>query len=58
MSAKTEDDLDTMPEAELALPEQALPGGLSNLWAIREHQDRLLLRIEEEQREIDRKSVV
>ena len=54
MSAKTEDDLDTMPEAELALPEQALPGGLSNLWAIRERQDRLLLRIEEEQREIDK----
>ena len=55
MSTKTEDDLDIMAEAELlALPEQALPGGLSNLWAIRERQDRLLLRIEEEQREIDK----
>ena len=55
MSARTEDDLDTIPEAALlALPEQALPGGLSNLWAIRERQDRLLLRIEEEQREIDK----
>jgi hypothetical protein len=55
MPAKTEDDLDTMAEAELlALPSQALPGGLSHLWAIRERQDRLLLRIEEEQREIDK----
>jgi hypothetical protein len=36
MSDKTEDDLDTMPEAELlALPSQALPGWLSRLWAIR-----------------------
>jgi hypothetical protein len=36
MSAKTEDDPDKMPEAELlALPEQALPGGLSHLWANR-----------------------
>src|ERR1039458_7598384 len=55
MSARTEDDLNTIPEAALlALPEQALPGGLSHLWAIRERQDRLLLRIEEEQREIDK----
>jgi hypothetical protein len=36
MAAETEDDLDTMPEAELlALPEQALPEDLSRLWAIR-----------------------
>jgi hypothetical protein len=36
MPDKTEDDLDTMPEAELlAMPSQALPGGLSHLWAIR-----------------------
>ncbi|HXB69153.1 MAG TPA: hypothetical protein VNY05_12965 [Candidatus Acidoferrales bacterium] len=34
--ATTEDDLDTIPEDKLlALPSQALPGGLSRLWAIR-----------------------
>ncbi len=36
MTATTEDDIDTMPETELlALPEQALPGGLSRLSALR-----------------------
>jgi hypothetical protein len=34
--ATTEDDLDTIPEDKLlALPSEALPGGLSRLWAIR-----------------------
>lgn len=39
MSAKTEDDPGTMPEAELlALPEQALPDDLSRLRAIRSNE--------------------